>query len=131
MEKILKIEETQHNVRGYIYEGYKITTDKQEIFMLISSYQQCCESWGYLISEDDTQSFVGSNLISVEVVDSALNSKIVQAVNDCNDDYVNTLFVNVSTSAGILQFTAYNSHNGYYGHEVTIISDQLNHTDSL
>ena len=32
---------------------------------------------------------------------------------------------------GYLQFVAYNSHNGYYGHEAVLISKQLNYEEDL
>lgn len=32
------------------------------------------------------------------------------------------MFINVETTNGLLQFVAYNEHNGYYGHEVKLVS---------
>ena len=36
------------------------------------------------------------------------------------------VFVNFDTSAGLFQLVAYNQHNGYYGHEVLVVSNELN-----
>ena len=41
------------------------------------------------------------------------------------------MFVNLETSEGLLQFVAYNAHNGYYGHEAVLVSKQLNHEERL
>ena len=41
------------------YDGYKITTSKQEYLILIENGQCCCESWGYFSSEDDFADYIG------------------------------------------------------------------------
>ena len=41
------------------------------------------------------------------------------------------MFVNVNTTEGLIQFTAYNCHNGYYGHDAVLISKQLNESECL
>ena len=33
------------------------------------------------------------------------------------------MFVNINTSNGLLQFAAYNNHNGYYGHNAYFLID--------
>lgn len=117
MEKILKIEETSFDGK----DGFVITTDQQEIKLGIDNGQSCCENWGYFMSEDDLSEFVGSNLISVKVVDTALKRR-----DEIEDLYEgDAMFVNIETSNGLLQFVAYNEHNGYYGHEACVISKQV------
>lgn len=37
-------------------------------------------------------------------------------------DAGSAMFINVETTKGLLQFVAYNEHNGYYGHEVKLVS---------
>ena len=32
----------------------------------------------------------------------------------------NVQFVNFKTNRGTFQFTVYNCHNGYYGHDITV-----------
>ncbi|MDD4374209.1 MAG: hypothetical protein PHG67_09855 [Bacteroidales bacterium] len=117
MEKILKIEETSFNGK----EGFVITTDQQEIKLGIDNGQCCCENWGYFMSEDDLSEFIGTNLISVKIVDTAL--KNWEEIEDMYEG--NAMFVNIETSNGLLQFVAYNEHNGYYGHEACVISKQV------
>ena len=129
MEKILKIEEVsnvQHTPEGgwkSHYDGYKVVTDAQEIFILVSNGQSCCESYGYVVSEDDVQSFVGTDLTDVKVVDTGVNEKMVEAGQslDCGD----IMFVNLETNKGTLQFAVYNAHNGYYGHHGVVESVQI------
>ena len=132
MEKITGIVEVSFSKdgNGYSeYEGYQITTDKQTIKMGIDNGQCCCENWGYLMSEDDINEFIGSELIKVEITDTQL--KPVEEYND-NDTYEGSaMFVNFTTTNGVLQFVAYNEHNGYYGHEAVLMSSQLNHAETL
>ena len=153
-ERIVKIEEFVGNDfdddgDDYGYSGYKIHTDKQVISLLISNYQSCCESWGYLMSEElnEGDDFIGANIISIAEVDVDLKEKEVDIISDVShtseepdddddddddDDYgENTVFINIHTDRGTLQFKAYNSHNGYYGHDVRVHSEQLKLEETL
>jgi hypothetical protein len=129
MERIIRIEESSFFDKNEwsMYDGYQIITDKQTIKVGISNGQSCCEHWGYLTSEDDLKQFEGAKLLSIEVVDKALD-KI--SVPDCSYGG-GAMFVNIETSEGLLQFAAYNEHNGYYGHEAVVISNDLNHSEYL
>jgi hypothetical protein len=131
MEKIIKIEEVSFDTGRYSqYDGYAVITDKQVIKIGISNGQSCCENWGYFMSEDNLKEFIGADLIEVSIVDTALNTeKLKEEVY--GDEYANCMFVNFNTSKGLLQFVAYNEHNGYYGHDAVIISDALNHSETL
>lgn len=131
MEKILKIEESTFKKEGFdnkTFEGYQIITDKQTIKIGIENGQFCCECWGYLITEDDLSYFENSKLISIDIVDTALK---VEKLKELNTGITDTIFVNFNTTKGLLQFVAYNEHNGYYGHDVVIISQQLSYEISL
>lgn len=132
MEKILRIEETnfktkERNCGGYY--GYQIMTDQQTIQIGISYGQSCCENFGCIITNDDTKEFINSELLSISITDAALNNKKIEELEylDCRG----AMFVNLETSEGLLQFVAYNSHNGYYGHEAVLVSKQLNCTEDL
>lgn len=122
MSKILEIKEVKNfkndeNAYGG-YDGYKIKTETQDILIVISNYQSCCEDWGYITSNDNFEYFVGSELVKVEVVDS--NMAVVDL--DKNFSYGgDAIFVNVTTSLGVIQFVMYNEHNGYYGHDVLVM----------
>jgi hypothetical protein len=154
-ERIVKIEEF---TRGDAMEdrfhdgddvgcGYKIYTDKQVISLLVSNGQQCCESWGYLMSEElnEGDDFIGANITSIAQVkeaDITLACRTDHSNNNTsresgNESYIGldeepddsygerTVFINIHTDRGTLQFKAYNSHNGYYGHIVRVHSEQL------
>jgi hypothetical protein len=109
------------------YEGYLVTTNKRTIKFLILAEQDCCEDWGYFMSEDNFEDFYGSQIFSVEVVDDALKSTELHLnhIEEQHDDDrgTQTMFVNFNTSEGLLQFVAYNNHNGYYGHTAYFIVD--------
>lgn len=129
MEKILEIKEQSFNLGKYSdYDGYIIITDKQEIKFGISNSQSCCERWGYFSSEDDFKEFIGADLIDMETVDTVLN---IGKLKDEEVDVDDCMFINVKTSNGLLQFAVYNSHNGYYGHDIKLISNQLQIDSSL
>ena len=131
MEKILRIEETnfKRNKEDWnSFEGFQIVTDKQTIKLGISDGQSCCERSGYFMRNDDIKEFEGANLIDIAIADTALNVKKLES----EDLYEpNLMFVNLNTSEGLLQFVAYNCHNGYYGHEAVVLSEQLKHEETL
>lgn len=131
-EKILRIEERNwknapDDWSGY--DGYEIVTTDQTIRVGISDGQCCCESFGCIITNDDTKDFIGATLKGVSLTDTALNNKKIDELEYL--DSGGAMFVNLETSKGLLQFVAYNAHNGYYGHEAVLISKQLNKSESL
>lgn len=126
---------TEVKVPGYgyneKYEGYAITLDDgSAVQMLIHSEQQCCENYGYLMSNDNLSEFIGADLLDVKTVDTTAKAGGDHPYDADNNElctvFVNietgrrTVFVNIETSRGTLQFTAYNEHNGYYGHAVLV-----------
>ena len=131
-EKILAIREV--TINGY--DGYLIITDKQEIELSIANGQDCCERWGYFMSEDNTEDYIGANLIDIELTDTALNEAKMK--EEKVDSFINgswyeggIMFVDLKTDKGVLQFVAYNEHNGYYWHEAKVISTFLTHDENL
>lgn len=102
-------------------DGYRVATDAHVFLVLIENLGWCCESWGYLQSEDDLASFVGQGLREVRLTDIARNQKIL----DVLDVYEGgAQLVDFVTSHGVFQIAVYNSHNGYYGHEIRVTQDQ-------
>ena len=131
-EKIISIEEISnyksHGVNKFFdsyYDGYKITTDKQEIFVGIDNSQYCCEEWGYCSSLDNFDDFIGADLLTIVSVDTALKTYELDRSRDGYDVLDEAMFINFETSKGTFQIVCYNSHNGYYGHDVVVISNQL------
>jgi hypothetical protein len=131
LEKIIRIENKTFTAQlegSYKsnYDGFEIVTDKQTIQVGISSEQCCCESFGCLITNDDIKDFIGSKIRAISLTDTALNNKKIEELEYL--DAGNAMFINIETSNGLLQFVAYNAHNGYYGHEAVLLSKQLNHS---
>jgi hypothetical protein len=108
----------------YNGEGYEVVTNKRVIRMTISADQQCCEAWGYLWTNDNLDEHVGAELHKITITDGELEtSEWTKKVDD--GDYLGfddtmVMFVTFETNLGRLQFVAYNSHNGYYGHETRV-----------
>lgn len=130
-EIIIKIEDTLFGKGYQTKEGILIETDKQEIRLGIEDGQSCCENSGYFTSEDDFKEFIGAELLDIRLTDTLLKS--VEGHPDGTDEYFEggLMFVDLITSKGVLQFVAYNEHNGYYGHEACVISTQLKHDEVL
>lgn len=132
-EKILEIVET-----GFDFEndsnswytqgmdGFRILTDKQEILLGINGSQSCCESFGYFMTNDNVEEFLGASIHEIRLTNTLLE------VENFDKKYSgDVMFVNIETNRGTLQFVAYNDHNGYYGHDAVVVSKQLNHQECL
>lgn len=100
------------------YDGYKIETDKNIHYVLINNGQSCCESWGYITSNDNFEEYTGKVLKEIVLTDVALNNKKVEELYLDEGDIQ---FVNFKFEDGdLLQLAVYNSHNGYYGHSIIV-----------
>ena len=104
-------------------DGYAVTTDKHKYMVMIDNSQSCCESWGVVESQDDLNYFVGAQLLEVNLTDTALNTKIMDAVRGWSGES-EIQFVTFVTNLGAFQVAVYNSHNGYYGHSVLVMRDE-------
>lgn len=118
--------------------GFQIQTTAQIITLAIDDQPSCCESWGYFLTEDNTEKFIGARLLGVRITDTNRSGRRFTAdwsVNDGDDvehlDAGDVMFVDIETDRGVLQFVAYNAHNGYYGHEARVSSMQLRHRKVL
>ena len=116
--------------------GYLIITDEQEIELTISAGQCCCERSGYFMSEDNIEDYVGANLLGIELTNTALNEakmKEEEVEGFITGSYYDggIMFVDIKTDKGVLQFVAYNQHNGYYGHEARVKSTFLEYSETL
>jgi hypothetical protein len=125
-EIIISIEE--HNERpNERMSGFAITTTKQVIKLLIDDEQDCCETFGYFMSEDNLSAFISAELINIKITDTELKEGLMEKHNITESSLYEggIMFVDLETSVGVLQFAAYNEHNGYYGHTAKVISKQL------
>jgi hypothetical protein len=74
------------------YDGYCIETDSRQLYFVINNGQDCCENWGYLSSEDDFGSFIGSELKNVYVTDTKLGTIVSNMKEDL--DAGSAMFIN-------------------------------------
>lgn len=74
------------------YDGYCIETDSRKLYFVINNGQDCCENWGYLSSEDDFGSFIGSELKNVYVTDTKLGTIVSNMKEDL--DAGSAMFIN-------------------------------------
>lgn len=127
-EKITAIREVHDikpsNNKYQSYDGFEIETEDQTIQVLIDNEQSCCENWGYLSSDDDLEDFVGATLVDIRLTDTGLNERMVEAGQYLDEGDI--IFVTFRTDRGVFQLAVYNGHNGYYGHHVRIVSEQMN-----
>lgn len=126
----IKSIETLHDIeitqKPYsLYSGYLINLDNDRgCFVLIESGQFSYENSGYVISTDEPDDFIGAELLNVTLTSKALNTKqMMQELEDNEIVESEAVFVNFETSAGLFQIAVYNSHDGYYGHDVVIVYD--------
>lgn len=108
------------DIKNSYFEGYIIESDNYIIHILISNDTQCCENYGYIVSEDNINNFIGAELIKISKIDSTCNAKDIN-LDELDLDSGEAMFINLETSKGLLQFAVYNSHNGYYGHNAFIL----------
>lgn len=134
MEKIIEIKDYEAKECYINVAGFEVVTDKQSIKLYIDNDRSCCEEWGYFWCNDNPQDFIGAELRAVSLTDTALNEAQMKA-NDLNPNEKwfqgSAMFVNLETDNGMLQFVAYNEHNGYYGHEAKVQCTQLTHEETL
>ncbi len=123
MAENLGIIQAIREIREDSMDGYGVQLATHTIKILITNEQYCCETWGYMSSEDDLQNYVGSELREIRLTDSALN----QSVIDSRFSYQEGLriqFVDFVTNQGVFQLAVYNLDGGYYSHDIRIIQDE-------
>jgi len=108
--------------------GYIVNVGDYFVKMLIEDESQCCENWGYICSEDNIDEFIGAELLNINFTDGEYNTKTLEefrklGFNINSGEQAFGVFITFETSKGQLQFTLYNDHNGYYGHNVLIESN--------
>lgn len=106
-EKIVSIEQITDVLQEEDrMDGYRIVTENHTYEFLIENHQSCCENWGHMVSQGETTQYVGETLLFISDVSLAYDEV----------EKGETAFIDVYTSLGVLTFTVYNDHNGYYGH---------------
>jgi hypothetical protein len=107
------------------FDGYKISTDKRSIFVVIGNDQDCCEVFGYFYdNKEDFSYYKGAELLDVLIIDEEMMSESMMRQDlSLRSEYREesfAYFVEVKTSKGSFQLAVYNEHNGYYGHNVRV-----------
>jgi hypothetical protein len=112
---------------GQTMEGWEVVTDNTTIFILIDDQSSCCESWGYISSDDNPSDYVGAELLDVVLTDTALENFSTKAKEEMKYlDEGGVQFVTFKTSKGDFQLAVYNAHNGYYGHGILVaVGDEI------
>lgn len=108
--------------------GYVIITSQNIYELRIDNAEQCCENWGYMITEEDCmEKFIGSQLLLIKVTDNFYNTELLQDVNKLTlcDGNGGIIFITFCTTVGDFQITLYNEHDGYYGHTVEILVNNI------
>jgi len=104
------------------YIGYSITTNKQTIKFHIENQQNCCERYGIMLLSPD-RIIPNDETERCELIDNELDKVGWGTKWECKKiineyDGARTAFINLSTDLGTYQIYAYNSHNGYYSHNI-------------
>lgn len=102
-------------------DGYQVTTDAHVFVVAIDNGQSCCESWGYIASDDDFAKFIGRELREVNLTDTSRMKEGVEELEYIDEGGVQ--FVDLVTDRGVLQLAVYNGHNGYYRHGILVAKD--------
>ena len=104
---------------GYLIECVKTIHEKDyhtKIGILLEDEPQCCERYGMVISDDDIKSFIGAELIEAKEI-TAGDINLITDHELRGDEDTRSVFFNLETDRGLLQFVVYNCHNGFYGHD--------------
>lgn len=132
-EIIQKVNEAEWKHEEYEYSGYEVVTNLHTYRFGIEDYTQCCESWGYITSEDEFDRFIGKELVEVDTTDKYSVTKSMLREENGGVELEELVFVTFKLSDGdVLQFAVYNQHNGYYGHSIGFwIDDNREISDSI
>ena len=103
------------------YDGVLIEyEDGTASFFGIKDGQQCCESYGYISWQEDTDfnDYIGAEVRNISFVEDSGNKEFIGWIAGESIDINCCMFFDVKTDKGDLNFAVYNEHNGYYGHRV-------------
>ena len=116
--KITGISETTESIHNKTMTGLLIETDKGNIKLLISTDQECCESWGaeFLETPDDTRKYIGATLVSLSDTNESELPESDDEDEQWDGEIKNETQLKITTNRGVLQYAVYNEHNGYYSH---------------
>ena len=99
---------------GRLGYHFQMSDESKNITLTICNSKNCCEEYG-VYTNSDMNSFIGAtyNFIDIKNVSNYEGS----------DDVSHDLKIYIHTDRGIIYIQFYNSHNGYYTHDVYIESE--------
>jgi len=106
------------------YDGYLIETDTTKFLILIENGQSCCEDWGYFSCDDNFEEYIGKEIREIVLTDTELKNKTLEEKLNYVDKNQVQFVTFKFTDGEELQFTVYNSHNGYYGHSILVAENE-------
>ena len=117
-----------------VFKGFYIKLDNNmELYFGIKRDRMCCEEVGAYITPDESEDlnkYIGSELLNYDkLVELYLPIKKEKVEDSYSREKLST-FIDIETSAGKLQLTLYNEHNGHYAHEVVFVYIQEPGNDS-
>ena len=117
-----------------VFKGFYIKLDNNmELYFGIKRDRLCCEEVGVYITPDESEDlnkYIGSELLNYDkLVELYLPIKKEKVEDSYSREKLST-FIDVETSAGKLQLTLYNEHNGHYAHKVVFLYIQELDNDS-
>lgn len=128
-EKIISIEEISGKFavhRNGVFEecdGYAVTTESHTYSIIIENGQNCCENWGYFSAGGEFSDFIGKKLVKLRI-QSTESAESFRELDRMEIESSSAEFVDFIVDDGmVLQFTVYNEHNGYYGHDIYVLKD--------
>lgn len=98
---------------GRDYEGLIINTNKGDIKIGITNFQECCESWGYKI---DFNPHVVSKLGEDKALQYYQNKHIDKITIDFEEDSDHCFVSICFEKSEKIIMEMFNKHNGYYAH---------------
>ena len=117
-----------------VFKGFYIKLDNNmELYFGIKRDRLCCEEVGVYITPDESEDlnkYIGSELLNYDKLVELYLSIKKEKVEDNDSREKLSTFIDIETSAGKLQLTLYNEHNGHYGHEVGFMYIQEPDNDS-
>jgi hypothetical protein len=117
-----------------VFKGFYIKLDNNmELYFGIKRDRMCCEEVGVYITPDESEDlnkYIGSELLNYDrLVELYLPIKKEKVEDSYSREKLST-FIDIETSAGKLQLTLYNEHNGHYAHKVVFVYIQEPDNDS-
>jgi hypothetical protein len=108
------------------WDGVVIFTEKEQIRLLVSNTQSCCERWGFQINDkeksitDEVKTFLFEHEISQVNWNHTREKKKVSQENEGHYACID-IFIGQKPNATSILVDVYCNHNGYYRHDLLTV----------